>query len=57
MTGGGIGIDYSVYRPEGSGLSKTGGLASGPVPKDADDQRDRAQGREEVAVGLLSMPA
>jgi|TARA_R100000479_G_scaffold170392_1_gene112996 ribonucleoside-diphosphate reductase alpha chain len=33
MTGGGIGIDYSVYRPEGSGLSKTGGLASGPIPK------------------------
>ena len=33
MTGGGIGIDYSVYRPEGAGLSKTGGLASGPVPK------------------------
>lgn len=33
MTGGGIGIDYSVYRPEGAGLSKTGGLASGPIPK------------------------
>jgi ribonucleoside-diphosphate reductase alpha chain len=33
MTGGGIGIDYSVYRPEGSGLSKTGGLSSGPIPK------------------------
>ncbi len=33
MTGGGIGIDYSVYRPEGCGLSKTGGLASGPIPK------------------------
>jgi len=33
MTGGGIGIDYSVYRPEGTGLSKTGGLASGPIPK------------------------
>ena len=33
MTGGGIGVDYSVYRPEGSGLSKTGGLASGPIPK------------------------
>ena len=33
MTGGGIGVDYSVYRPEGAGLSKTGGLASGPIPK------------------------
>jgi ribonucleoside-diphosphate reductase alpha chain len=33
MTGGGIGIDYSVYRPEGSSLSKTGGLSSGPIPK------------------------
>ena len=33
MTGGGIGVDYSVYRPEGSGLSKTGGLSSGPIPK------------------------
>lgn len=33
MTGGGIGVDYSTYRPEGSGLSKTGGLSSGPIPK------------------------
>ena len=33
MTGGGIGIDYSVYRPEGAGLSKTGGRASGPIRK------------------------
>ena len=33
MTGGGIGVDYSIYRPEGSGLSKTGGLSSGPIPK------------------------
>lgn len=33
MTGGGIGIDYSIYRPEGSGLKSTGGLASGPIPK------------------------
>ena len=33
MTGGGIGIDYSVYRPEGSGLKSTGGIASGPIPK------------------------
>lgn len=33
MTGGGIGIDYSVYRPEGSSLGQTGGTASGPIPK------------------------
>lgn len=33
MTGGGIGVDYSVYRPSGSTLSKTGGIASGPIPK------------------------
>lgn len=33
MTGGGIGIDYSIYRPKGVRLSRTGGLASGPIPK------------------------
>lgn len=33
MTGGGIGIDYSVYRPSGSPLGRTGGKASGPIPK------------------------
>ena len=33
MTGGGIGVDYSVYRPAGSPISKTGGVASGPIPK------------------------
>ncbi len=33
MTGGGIGIDYSVYRPSGSPLSRTGGTSSGPIPK------------------------
>ena len=33
MTGGGIGIDYSVYRPEGSLIKRTGGQASGPIPK------------------------
>ena len=32
MTGGGIGVDYSVYRPSGSPLSSTGGQASGPLP-------------------------
>jgi ribonucleoside-diphosphate reductase alpha chain len=33
MTGGGIGIDYSVYREEGRILTGTGGLSSGPIPK------------------------
>lgn len=33
MTGGGIGIDYSVYRPSGSILNRTGGVASGPISK------------------------
>lgn len=33
MTGGGIGVDYSVYRPAGSPIHKTGGFASGPIPK------------------------
>lgn len=33
MTGGGIGVDYSVYRPKNSRLGRTGGLASGPIPK------------------------
>ena len=33
MTGGGIGADYSVYRGEGTPISKTGGTASGPIPK------------------------
>jgi ribonucleoside-diphosphate reductase alpha chain len=33
MTGGGIGVDYSVYRPSGAKLGRTGGKASGPLPK------------------------
>jgi ribonucleoside-diphosphate reductase alpha chain len=33
MTGGGIGNDYSVYREEGAFLGRTGGKASGPLPK------------------------
>jgi ribonucleoside-diphosphate reductase alpha chain len=33
MTGGGIGVDYSVYREEGRVLNGTGGLSSGPIPK------------------------
>jgi len=33
MTGGGIGVDYSVYREEGAPIHRTGGQASGPIPK------------------------
>ena len=33
MTGGGIGVDYSVYRAEGAPIQRTGGQASGPIPK------------------------
>lgn len=33
MTGGGIGVDYSIYRAEGAPIKRTGGLASGPIPK------------------------
>ena len=33
MTGGGTGNDYSVYREEGAFIRRTGGFASGPVPK------------------------
>lgn len=33
MTGGGIGNDYSIYRPRGSKIKKTGGIASGPISK------------------------
>ncbi len=32
MTGGGVGNDYSIFRPEGSLLRRTGGRASGPIP-------------------------
>lgn len=31
-TGGGIGVDYSVLRPKGRVLKRTGGKASGPIP-------------------------
>jgi ribonucleoside-diphosphate reductase alpha chain len=31
-TGGGIGIDYSILRPKGRVLRRTGGKASGPIP-------------------------
>lgn len=33
MTGGGIGVDYSIYRPAGATISRTGGQASGSVTK------------------------
>ena len=33
MTGGGIGIDYSKYRHSGAPIQRTGGVASGPIPK------------------------
>ena len=32
MTGGGIGIDVSAFRPKGRTLSRTGGVSSGPLP-------------------------
>ena len=32
-TGGGIGVDYSIYRSSGSLLRGTGGYASGPIAK------------------------
>lgn len=32
MVGGGIGIDYSIFREEGAILKGTGGIASGPIP-------------------------
>jgi ribonucleoside-diphosphate reductase alpha chain len=32
MSGGGIGIDYTIFRPEGAPLGRTGGTASGPIP-------------------------
>lgn len=31
MTGAGIGVDYSDVRPNGSPISKTGGVATGPI--------------------------
>lgn len=33
MTGGGIGVDYSVYRPEGAIIKRTGGTSTGPLAK------------------------
>jgi len=33
LTGGGIGADYTTYRDSNSTISRTGGKASGPIPK------------------------
>lgn len=33
LTGGGIGVDYSVYRDSKQTIKRTGGRASGPIPK------------------------
>lgn len=32
MSGGGIGVDYSVFRERGARLHRTGGTSSGPIP-------------------------
>lgn len=32
MSGAGVGNDYSIFRPEGAPLGRTGGTASGPIP-------------------------
>ena len=31
MVGGGIGVDYSIIRPEGRPIRRTGGVASGSI--------------------------
>ncbi len=33
LTGGGIGVDYSIYRDSQQTIKRTGGRASGPIPK------------------------
>lgn len=33
LTGGGIGVDYSIYRDSSQLIKRTGGRASGPIPK------------------------
>ncbi len=33
LTGGGIGVDYSLYRDSKQTIRRTGGRASGPIPK------------------------
>jgi ribonucleoside-diphosphate reductase alpha chain len=32
MMGGGVGVDYSIFRPAGRLLERTGGTSSGPIP-------------------------
>jgi ribonucleoside-diphosphate reductase alpha chain len=32
MSGGGIGVDYTIFRPKGMPLGRTGGTSSGPIP-------------------------
>lgn len=32
MSGGGIGVDYTILRPRGRLLKRTGGISSGPIP-------------------------
>lgn len=32
QTGAGVGVDYSDIRPSGSPITRTGGIASGPIP-------------------------
>jgi ribonucleoside-diphosphate reductase alpha chain len=48
ISGGGIGVDYSVYRPKLSFLKRTGGVASGPVSK---MRMTNEQGREVMQGG------
>ena len=48
MVGGGIGNDYSVYRPKNTPLGSTGGVASGPLPK---MQMTNEQGRQVMQGG------
>ena len=31
MSGGGVGVDYSILRGKGAPLKRTGGVASGPI--------------------------
>lgn len=33
LTGGGIGVDYSIYRDSKQTIARTGGRSSGPIPK------------------------
>jgi ribonucleoside-diphosphate reductase alpha chain len=48
MTGGGIGNNYSIYRPRGSKINRTGGVASGAISK---MKMTNEQGREVMQGG------